>query len=248
MAIFHERQLCWMEMTWQFLNVFLSHVSAFIIALLAFDRFARIRYLHEYKIKMSKSRINRLTFSVISLALFNASLITLGTKLQMYKIFSLAIFSIDGLVVLVMVVLNIMAVRAMNRHCLEMKSTFDGDKHTTRLEDVRVNVVALTKGILCTVCVLYGIFVVLTLIHLFAYDRTQTLYWQNILEFWLFLGYMLGVSNSTVNAIIFIKFNRECHKLVAKLFGRRKKRTFIVLNIESSSMTQTTESFRTTES
>ena len=186
LTAFRDHQICWLENLGQFLNTFFGHVSALIIALLAFDRYARIKFLQEYKAKMCKKNINRCTISVIILSLFNASLVSFGTIFDTYKICFFTVYIIDGVVVFAMAMLNIMAMKALNQHCTEMNAT--------RLEDIRINVVSLTKRILLTVFVFYTIYLALNLLHLFAYDKTNTIYRRNLLEFWLLFGILLGLT------------------------------------------------------
>ena len=227
---YKDRQNCLLEITGQFLCHFLGDFSALNIGLLAFDRYARIAYLQEYKTKMSKRRINLLTLLAICLSLAIASFITLGTVLKMYKVFALLVFSIGGTVVFALGLINFMAMKTLNRHCTEM--------HSKRLEDIRVNIVSLTKAILFTVIVFYTIYLGLNLLHLFAYDRAKSFYWRGLLEFWLLFGLLLGLTNSVVNALLFIKFNKESHKLIRDIFCYRRKLKINTGNQENISQSQ----------
>ena len=91
LTIYKDRQSCLIEIVGQFVCQFLGHASALNIVLLAFDRYARITYLHEYKNKMCKKRINLITLLVIGVSLLNACLLALGTILKKHKLFALLV-------------------------------------------------------------------------------------------------------------------------------------------------------------
>ena len=212
---YKDSQSCLVEMSGQFACQFLGHVSILLIGQLAFDRYARIKYLQEYRNKMSKKRINLMTLLVIGVSLLNACLLVLGTILEKHKLFALLVFAIDGVIISIVVFLNLKAMLTLNQHCREAQST--------RLEDIRVNVVALTKAILFTVTILYTIYITVNLIHLFTYHTTVSLYWKQILEFSLHFGLMLAITNSLANAILFVRFNKDSHKLITDIFCNRRK-------------------------
>ena len=210
---------CPIEISGTFLLQFLGNVSALHIGLLVFDRYARITYMQKYRSRMSKRKINQLTVMAVCLALFNAGLTTVGAILGRSKEFTLAVFAIDGIVVCIMVVLLVKAMRTLNRHCHEM--------HSNRLENIRLNIVSLTKAMLLTVIIFYTIYLATNSLHLFVYDKTETLYWKGMLEFWLLFGILLGLTNSAVNAILFLVFNRESHKLIRGMTRRGRRQSTV---------------------
>ena len=76
----YERSYCNYESATQFLAVFFTHASGYIIAVIGFDRYCRMKYLNRYQQVMTNRHSNLLLTLAIIGALGQATLYTLGTQ------------------------------------------------------------------------------------------------------------------------------------------------------------------------
>ena len=210
LTVFSDKRNCAVEALSQFIANLVGHTSPFLLLLMSFDRYASIKFLTKYKVVMSKERTDKMVVFVFSLALLESLLYAFGTFLNVHRLMSYIVISIDFLLTLsCAIVLPVMTVKAIRSH--RKKSA-----NQEMLSEVQRSVISITKKYLYGMIFLYGLYFIAIILHVAMYAKSSS-YGKGRLEFMFFLGVFTGLTNSVVNALIFIKFNKKARCLFKKM-------------------------------
>eukprot|EP00111_Clytia_hemisphaerica_P009851 TCONS_00028877-protein len=214
---FPHTQNCTFEMMTQFFGIFFTHTSGYIIALIGFDRYARVKFLTKYSNIMTSKRVKILVIIVILLSVVQATLYVLGTTFGIFDKTKKIGVAVDFIVVLSVVIVTIMAVCAVKSHRRNA-----GDQSMMKAVDQTVT--RLASKILLTIIIFYVIYVIIAFLHSAQADKSTGAK-RSWLEFGVFLGYLLTYTNSLVNALIFLSVNNKARmELLRRTFkGRDSK-------------------------
>ena len=204
-------QNCAFEMVTQFFGIFFTHTSGYIIALIGFDRYARVKFLTKYSNIMTSKRIQFLVLIAIVLSVVQASLYVLGTSLSIFDKTKKVGVAVDFIIVLSVVIVTIMAVCAVKSHRRNAGNQ-------SMMKAVDQTMTRLASKILLTIIILYVVYVIIAFLHSAQADKSTGAK-RSWLEFGVFLGYLLTYTNSLVNALIFLSVNNKARKvLLRKIF------------------------------
>ena len=92
-VLYFDKSYCTLEMLLQFLTVLFSHVSICAIAALAFDRYARIRYLNRYIEVVTKKRVVLACIAIGVYSLLHAALFAAGSIYKFFDTSSRVLFT-----------------------------------------------------------------------------------------------------------------------------------------------------------
>ena len=207
-------QNCVFEMVMQFLGIFFTHTSAYIIALIGFDRYARVKYLTRYSEVMKASRIKIAVIGMVSLSFLQGIIYVVGTLLEIFEKTKQVAVAIDFIIVLLVVMITIMAVRAVRQHRKNVENQ-------SMMEAVDKTMTSLASKILLTIVIFYIVYVVIAFLHS-SQAKNASAATRGWLEFALFLGYLLTYTNSLVNALIFLSFNNKAQNTLRDFVRRRR--------------------------
>ena len=209
-------QNCSFEMAMQFFGIFFTHTSGYIIALIGFDRYARVKFLTKYSQVMTASRIKKAVIVMTFLSFMQGAIYVIGTRLEIFETTKQVAVAIDFIIVLAVVLFTVMAVRAVKEH----RKNADNQ---SMMEAVDKTMTRLASKILLTIIVFYISYVVIAFLHSSQAEKSSGAK-RSWLEFALFFGYLLTYTNSLVNAIIFLSFNNKArHILVKKVTSQYRK-------------------------
>lgn len=201
---------CTLEITAQGLNIFFAHVTAYLVALIAYDRYARVKYLNTYKMKMSEKRTKCLVLFVIIMALLNTLLYTFGSLFGFYKTSWFLVLVIDTIAVILMASFYISATIIIKKR----RSKAD---NANIMKAVDKSITSLTKKFMISIVLFYGLYLIFNFTNMMAHEGStgKTRSW---LEFLLYFGLLIGVTNSVSNALIFISVNKKSQRYLRKTF------------------------------
>ena len=156
-VLYFDKSYCTLEMLLQFLTVFFSHVSICAIAAIAFDRYARIRYLNRYTEVVTKKRV---VLACVAIGMYSLLHVTLFAAGSIYKFFDTSrrvAAAIDILIILFITFVYLYTVKIIKDHRRSITHDFR--------KSVNQTFTILALKVLPTIVIFYGILAVAKLIH-----------------------------------------------------------------------------------
>ena len=216
---------CSFNITVQFVSVFLTHASGYIIGLIGVDRYYRMKYLNRYSEFVTTRKLHISLALVLSLSFIVALVYTLGSKLQFFLTVRYIVSSIDSCIVLLVFSTYILTATSVTRY--RQAST-----HQNMLRNVDKGMTSIASKILIAILIFYTPYVCISIIHT---KMIKEIYGKKRqwLNFALFFSYSLVTCNSFANGIIFIKFNKKSRKEFIRLCVIKVARNILVRRVES---------------
>ncbi|XP_057290290.1 uncharacterized protein LOC130612979 [Hydractinia symbiolongicarpus] len=212
---FEDKSHCDFETIVQFFAIFFTHISAYIIALIGFDRYIHMRYLNRYAQVITNTRVMIMLTAVVLLSLTQATVYVLGTQLNFLSKAKRIIVGIDAVIAISVFTAYIMTVRVVKGHS---KRTECRDM----LKAVDTTVTRTASRILTAIVIFYIPYIIVSFTHAAVSEK-----WdgnkKQWLEYALLLSFVLTYCNSFVNAIIFLSLNKKVRKYVANPVMRRSQ-------------------------
>jgi len=217
LSLYESIRNCTIELVGDFLSVFFGHMSCILGTIIAYDTYARVRYLTKYPLVMSQRKINRLMLAACSISLFTPMLYTIGTIHRVYDILSFVVLFLDCIIGVLTIALHILTKITIRRHRKSVTPSTD------RLKDVDKTITLLSKMVLLSLLCFYGFYMIACVSSLYIYKYAVTWKEKSWIEFFLFFGMMVGVTNSAMNAIIFFATNKKSQVFLKNIFQMRQK-------------------------
>lgn len=201
---------CVFEMVVQFFAIFFTHTSGYIIALIGYDRFARIKYMTKYSGIMTERRLKWLIAVAMLLSVLQALAYVVGTQFSFFNKAKRVAVIIDFLIALLVLLSYAMAVWVARKY---RKNSTNKDM----LKKVDRTITKLASKILLSIVAFYIVYVAISMTHSSLVNKVNpsTREW---LEFLLLFGYLLTYTNSLVNAAIFLGVNKKARKALKRRF------------------------------
>ena len=209
---------CTTELLLHFISVFFGHMSGGLGGIIAYDRYARVRYLMEYRLVMSERKINRLILAEAGFSLFSVLSYAFGALYGVYEIASSALFTLDCVVMLLICVIYILTRLTIRKHRKSANPTI-----ADRMKEVDETIMLLSKMVLLSMLFCYGSFVLANTSSFYLYGYTKTRRGKSWFEFFVILGEMMLFTNSAMNAVVFFVINKKAHVFLRKLFSRKER-------------------------
>lgn len=209
--VYPSESQCQFEMVAMFFAIFFTHTSGYIIALIGFDRFARIKYMTKYSSVMTEKRLKCLVITAIVLSLLQAALYVVGTHYSFFSKAKKAAVYVDFAIALLVLLTYLMAVyvaRKYRRNAVNKEMLKSVDKTITKL----------ASNILLSIVLFYIVYVAISMVHSSMANKVTSVSVKQWLEFLLIFGYLLTYANSVVNAVIFLCVNKKARKSLRKRF------------------------------
>ncbi|XP_057289793.1 melatonin receptor type 1C-like [Hydractinia symbiolongicarpus] len=208
---------CDFETIVQFFAIFFTHISAYIIALIGFDRYIHMRYLNRYAQVITNKRVIMILTAVVLLSLTQAMVYVLGTQLNFLSKAKQITVSIDAVIAISVFTAYIMTVRVVKVHSKRTESR-------DMLKAVDTTVTRTASRILTAIVICYIPYIIVSFTHAVVSQK-----WDGIrkqwLEYALILGFVLTYFNSFVNAIIFLSLNKKVKRYVTSVMKNRCSNT-----------------------
>lgn len=193
----YENFDCHMDKAVYIVAVFLQHISGYIIALLGYDRYLRMKYLTQYSIFVKKWRLSSGMVGVLFLSFLQSVIHFLGLALRRSSEAGILSLLLDVTVLVSTYAVYILTVRIVRMHRKD-----SANRDTLCVVDNTISSVA-TK-------VLFGLTVCYIPYLLFIMVKSPFGDQDQLLNFILCVTYELTFANSFVNAFIFVTCNRRC--------------------------------------
>ena len=202
---FYEKN-CFVKLASISISTFLSHLSAYVIAILGIDRYLRIKYFTNFK-TLWKTKVVFILICFLSLlAAFQAVIITISWLLQIEQITMLIYVAMDATIVGTTIFLQIRTIQRSNT--VHNESTLSASRRTNK---------KITRFSM-RIMFLQGIFIApYTLIVNFLRDKIQDQLNSNgksVLEFITCVSIVLIFANSFANSILFLMTNVKARKIL----------------------------------
>ena len=200
-----QKQMCFIEMLAQAIEMFLTAFSCSCICLISLDRFARVKYLdNHYSTWVTKKKVQIAVFCAFVISLSITVVLTLSSLYNFHSVFIYIISIFCLICVLVMGITHKLVETIISRR----------RRNNERLQDVSRTLNRLTTLFLYSVFVFYGIYIVVSSVFMVLYkflsDTTSEI--KGWLEFMHFAGNLIGLTNSSANAVIFIVISKQVRR------------------------------------
>ena len=219
---------CTFEIIVQFFAIFLTHTSAYTVACIGFDRYARMRYLNRYSTVVTRKRVF-IAFSVIcSLSFFQAMLYVIGTKYDVFEKTKKVAVGIDFLMAFTVIGIYLLTIKVVRDYRMN-------SQNRDLLSNVDRTITRLASKILFTILIFYGAYIVISIFYFLMHKKFENSK-KSWLNFALHFGYILTYCNSFVNAVLFLTMNKKAKSKILEFFHVNKETdSNIYLNASSES-------------
>ncbi|XP_057302640.1 uncharacterized protein LOC130636810 [Hydractinia symbiolongicarpus] len=219
---------CIFETVAQFLALFFTHISAYIIALIGLDRFVRMKFLNHHSSMIAKSKLIHLLTLVIGVAFSQAILYVFGTKLHFFKTAKMVSVGIDICLAVSILIIHIFTLKAVRQRRKETT-------HSHLLRHVDKTMTRIISRMFLSIAVFYVSYAITSVLHATLKNKIQGNR-KRWLDFCQLFGYLLSYCNSFVNAVIFLLANAKVRKYLArfKMWHAFKKKEADCLHIQES--------------
>ena len=208
---FKSSQSCSLDTAVEFFVIFLSHSSAYIIGLIGYDRFFRMKYLNRYSEVVKDWKVYVAIVTTTTLSFMQTCFQITGIQLHIYHTVTIGTSTIDFIIIFWMIIPYILSVRVIREHRSSLT-------HHWMLAKVDHTVTTLATRIMISIMVLYFPYVTFTVIHI-SMNRNSVLTTRKWFNFGVFISYQLAYANAFVHAVIFISFNKKSRRKLMKLFS-----------------------------
>lgn len=199
---------CSVEISVQFLAVFFTHASGYTIAAIGFDRYIRTRYLNNYSAVMTTKKIYILVMVICMTSLIQSVIYLCGTLLDLFSTASRLGVVIDSCVVVVTFGFYLRSIKAIREH--RKASTF-----RYLMKSVNRRIIIVGSRIMLSIAITYIPYFIVSIVRSIYHSSNRSS--QQWLDFALIFAYILILSNSFINAFIFINGNKKLNHKVKKL-------------------------------
>uniref|UniRef100_A0A7M5X7T2 G-protein coupled receptors family 1 profile domain-containing protein n=1 Tax=Clytia hemisphaerica TaxID=252671 RepID=A0A7M5X7T2_9CNID len=178
---------CTLEIVISSLIGFFGRVSGYMICLIGYDRYARVKYLNEYKTKITPKTINRLVGTALAICVFHRVLVSLGLFYHFHKIATYITIIMDICMVLIIIMFYILAAKTIK----------DFRRDATNKEimkSIDKTITKMAKYYLSSIVLFYAIYVVFLTVYIMLYPRSKNKGIKSWLEFMFLFGTMMGLT------------------------------------------------------
>ena len=208
---YFDQSYCSFEIIGQFFAVLLPHTSGYAITAIAFDRYARMRFLNRYPVVVTKQKIIAACIVVTFVSLWEGLLYAFGSKFNFLNISKNIVHVIDFFAFVSVVVIYLLTVKVVRDH--QNNAT-----NRTLLQNVSKTVTILASKILVSISSLYGIYTAIAVMYMVYINKVKDDL-KPWLNFALLAGYLLIYVNSFANAVLFLTFSKKPKKKIIRFMS-----------------------------
>ena len=213
--IFYEKSCSTMDL-YAFITVFSVHLSMYTIALIGIDRYLRIKHYANFKALWTTRAV--LVFISIEVFLaFMQAIVTLIGLLSGKEYIAFPIYyTIDGLIISGIILLQILTIRTSNTVCNE--SRIDASRKTNK------KITRLSMQIMLLFCCFTTPQLMMYVLREFMLDRLND-YEKSLVDFFTATSVIVLYSNSFANAVLFLMTNVKAKRYLRGIFRRISQRS-----------------------
>ena len=214
-TVIAKSYFCSLDVAMEFFAVFFGHSSAYITAIIGYDRLLRMTHLNAYSEVMSMWKVYSAVAGTAFLSLIHAGAQINSIWADNYGIVVLVGSIVDVVLMLLMMTPYLLLVRVIRRQRQRSNSV-----NNDILQDIDHLVNRIAFRIVFAVMVMYSPYVVLSAIRVLV-SRTSPLRQDNTFRVMWCFSHDLTFASSCVNAIIFISINPTCKRKINQICTRR---------------------------
>lgn len=203
---------CQLDTTVEFFVILLSHTSAYIIGLIGYDRYFRMKYLNLYAEVVKDWKVYVAIVTTIAFSFLQTCFQITGIQLNIYHTVTIGTCTIDFIIIIWMIIPYLLSVRVIREHRKSLANHW-------MLAKVDHTITTLATRIMISIMVLYFPYVSFTVVHI-SLNRSSSLTKRKWFNFGVFVSYQLAMLNAFVHAAIFINFNTKSRRKLVELFVR----------------------------
>ena len=196
---------CTLEIVISSLIGFFGRVSGYMICLIGYDRYARVKYLNEYKTKITPKTINCLVGTALTICVLHRVLVSLGLFYHFHKIATYITIIMDICMILIIIIFYVLAAKTIKDYRRDATNK-------ELMKTIDKTITKMAKYYLSSIVLFYAIYVAFLTVYILLYPRSKNKDIKSWLEFMFLFGTMMGLTNSAVNALIFINFNKKARQ------------------------------------
>ena len=208
---YFDQSYCSFEIICQFFGVFSPHTSGYAIVAIAFDRYARMRFLNRYQLVVTKRKVLVTCLIITIFSSCEGLLYALGTKFNFLEISKNVIHVIDFAVFMSVVIVYLLTIRVVRVH---RKNSLN----KTILQNTDRTITVLASKILITIVLLYGFYTFVAVAYEVFIDKVEN-GWKSWFNFALLVAYLLTYVNSFANALLFLTMNKKSKEKITQFFN-----------------------------
>ena len=198
---YFDQSYCSFEIICEFFGVFLPHTSGYAIVAVAFDRYARMRFLNRYQIVVTKQKVLVTCLIITIFSSCEGLLYALGTKFNFLEFSKNVIHAIDFAVFISVVIVYLLTIRVVMVH---RKNSINKNI----LQNTDKTMTMLASKILITIVLLYGIYIFVAIAYEVYINKVEN-DWKSWFNFALLVAYLMTYVNSFANALLFLTMNKK---------------------------------------
>ena len=188
-----------------FLSVFFYHFGSYIVALLGVDRYIRVKHYSNFRNILTTKVATILIIAIFFLASLHASMITLSSKLQEYKISLSLYIAVDGIIVVLVAFLQINTIQTSN--------ALHSEAAVSNSERINKKITKLSMRIMLLYSICTSPHLIMYLVR-YGIENHLNDYERSVLEFALIFPMIFGLMHSLVDAILFLKTNVKAKRFL----------------------------------
>ena len=206
LSTFSDNRECNFDSAVEFFVILFAHISAYIIGLIGYDRYFRMKYLNRYSEVIKDWKVYVALLITMFLSFAHALIQIIGIHHNFYKQITMVGIVIDLALVAFMLLPYALTVRVVKKHRQHAHN-----RHL--LSKVDHIITSTAYRIVVAIIILYIPYITFTIIrgYLPVHSPLRRKQW---FQFGLFTSYGLALANSFVNAIIFISINTKCRRKI----------------------------------
>jgi 7 transmembrane receptor (rhodopsin family). len=200
------------EIAVQFVACQVAYFSAYVVVILAFDRYLHVKHLKNVAQIFTKRKVDWLTALALMLStLFASSLTMEALNMQHGGALRLTRYIINITLMLLAIILYVMTMREMKKHSNKAV-------HKTSLEKLNKTVAMASSACLFSIALFYTpICAMLTVRAVLQKSKWKEYH----LELYLHIAMIFAQLNTVFNATMYLTVNRKAKKAILAFFNRR---------------------------
>ena len=206
-----DQSYCSFEIIGQFFAVLLPHTSGYAIAAIAFDRYARMRFLIRYQLVVTKQKIIAVCLVITFVSLSEGLLYAFGSKFNFFDISKNFVHVIDFIAFISVIIIYLLTMKVVREHQ-------SNSINQALMKNINRTVTILASKILMTIVSFYGIYISIAVVYMTYIHKVNDV-GKSWLNFALFCGYLITYANSFTNAVLFLTMNKNTKEKIMRFIN-----------------------------
>ena len=206
-----DQSYCSFEIICQFFAVSSPHTSGYVIAVIAFDCYKRMRFLNRYQLVVTKQKVPVACLIITIFSSREGLLYAFGTKFNVLEISKMIINVIDFAVFISVVTVYLLTIRVVRGY---RKNSIN----KTILQNTDRTMTMLVSKVVITFVLLYGIYTFVAIAYELYINKVEN-GWKSWFNFALLVAYLMTYVNSVANALLFLTMSKKSKEKITQFLN-----------------------------